>query len=213
MTDSLIDALFDYLDHWRQFPAYQLERRSDILFSLYLKDLLSANAHVKPITVLPEFPLHIGTLYKSDSNQSFRVDFLIPCEDNVTYLVELKTDLKSQGDEQKGHMKQAKLLGLPKLLHGLRAILQATKASGKYQNYLIELEKLGWINSLTSEDFQVTSPKQDLRLLYILPSDNDITRDDEIEYLFFEDVIKVLRTKQDDLSKRFSESLEKWQQQ
>ena len=32
--------LFDRLDEWRDFPNYQLERRADIFFSLYLVEAL-----------------------------------------------------------------------------------------------------------------------------------------------------------------------------
>jgi len=39
-TETLIDELFDKLDEWRSLPAYQLERRADIFFAIYLKDII-----------------------------------------------------------------------------------------------------------------------------------------------------------------------------
>ena len=36
-----LEELFARLDDWRHLPAYQLERRADIFFSLYLPDVLA----------------------------------------------------------------------------------------------------------------------------------------------------------------------------
>ena len=35
-----ITAIFDRMDSWRHLPGYQLERRADLLFSLYLPEAL-----------------------------------------------------------------------------------------------------------------------------------------------------------------------------
>jgi len=37
-----IDTLFNRMDAWRHFPNYQLERRADIFFALYLPEVLEA---------------------------------------------------------------------------------------------------------------------------------------------------------------------------
>ena len=55
--ELLIDQLFDRLDDWRNLPAYQLERRSDIFFSLYLKDIIQSNYQQKVEHIIPEFPV------------------------------------------------------------------------------------------------------------------------------------------------------------
>ena len=36
----MIDRLFDRMDRWRHLPSYQLERRADLFFSLYLPEVL-----------------------------------------------------------------------------------------------------------------------------------------------------------------------------
>lgn len=36
-----IEEIFDWLDRWRQLPAYQLERRADIFFALYLPEIIA----------------------------------------------------------------------------------------------------------------------------------------------------------------------------
>ncbi len=37
-----IDTLFNRMDAWRHLPNYQLERRADLFFSLYLPEVLEA---------------------------------------------------------------------------------------------------------------------------------------------------------------------------
>ena len=57
------DIVFDNLDKWRHLPNYQLERRADIFFSLYLKEVIEEKYHVKlQDTIIPEFPIQLGTL-------------------------------------------------------------------------------------------------------------------------------------------------------
>jgi hypothetical protein len=39
---DLIETLFDRMDGWRHLPNYQLERRADLFFSLYLPTAVEA---------------------------------------------------------------------------------------------------------------------------------------------------------------------------
>ena len=39
-----LEALFRNLDRWRHLPNYELERRADIFFSIYLVDLIAGSA-------------------------------------------------------------------------------------------------------------------------------------------------------------------------
>ena len=63
MTTPTIEGVFDLLDKWRHLPKYQLERRADIYFAMFLPDVLSHHfdAEFKP-NVIPEFPLRRDTL-------------------------------------------------------------------------------------------------------------------------------------------------------
>jgi hypothetical protein len=47
-----ITDLFDRLDAWRHFPNYQLERRADIFFALYLPEVLESTLG---IAITPRF--------------------------------------------------------------------------------------------------------------------------------------------------------------
>ena len=58
-----ITDLFDRLDAWRHFPNYQLERRADIFFALYLPEVLESTLGIAINPRLaPEFPVRIGTI-------------------------------------------------------------------------------------------------------------------------------------------------------
>ena len=73
-----IDVLFDRMDAWRHFPSYQLERRADLFFSLYLPEVLEAKLGFSVADLLvPEFPARIGTIYpENPSNQSYKIDYV-----------------------------------------------------------------------------------------------------------------------------------------
>ncbi len=78
-TDSTdaVRLLFGLLDQWRHFPAYQLERRADIFFALYLPGIVEHALGVKVDSrVIPEFP--IG---KEHSRRSTKVDYLALSDD------------------------------------------------------------------------------------------------------------------------------------
>ena len=78
MNVGPILQLFDRMDDWRHFPNYQLERRADILFSLYLCEVLESKLGFAIRDELaPEFPVRIGTIYPDiPSDKSYKIDYL-----------------------------------------------------------------------------------------------------------------------------------------
>lgn len=86
------DKLFDTLDKFRHLPAYQLERRADIFFALFLKSALESKIGCAlREEIIPEFPLK-----RAGSNLSTKIDYLMLSEDGTkAYLIELKTDPSS----------------------------------------------------------------------------------------------------------------------
>ena len=77
-ADSLA-AVFDLLDRWRHFPSYQLERRADIFFALYLPGIIQRALGVKvDARMIPEFPIK-----REDNNQSTKVDYFLLSEDRT----------------------------------------------------------------------------------------------------------------------------------
>jgi len=125
-----INSIFDNLDTWRNLPAYQLERRADVFFSIYLPDILSQKFGVEIEGVIPEFPIRVGTIHhKEEINKSFKVDYLARASDGKSIIfVELKTDESSRRDKQDWYLERAKQVGMVELLEGIRKIHKATKS-------------------------------------------------------------------------------------
>ena len=86
MTGPTIDRVFDTLEEWRRLPSYQLERRADIFFAMFLTDALEK--HIKTELerfVIPELPLRKGTLRtnkgSNDLNRSVKLDYVVFSKD------------------------------------------------------------------------------------------------------------------------------------
>ncbi|MFC1936848.1 hypothetical protein ACFLYP_04200 [Chloroflexota bacterium] len=56
---NCVNELFDNMDDWRHLPAYQLERRADIFFSVSLPSLLESKFEIEIDDIIPEFPIRI----------------------------------------------------------------------------------------------------------------------------------------------------------
>lgn len=165
-----IDRVFDNLDKWRHFPCYQLERRADIFFSLYLPEVLERRFKVPmhPVVVpeLPAYkPLLIGQMDDeqrklvlgkkandptSDTyRRSYRIDYLALSQDmSKAYLVELKTDQNSWKKKQQICMDAAVRAGIGPLLDALSLIVPAASKKDrlKYRHLLTELRSLGLVD-------------------------------------------------------------------
>ena len=68
-----LDALFRNLDTWRHLPNYQLERRADIFFSIYLKGVAEefTGADLDEV-VIPELPLKRDLIWPELSHEQER---------------------------------------------------------------------------------------------------------------------------------------------
>ena len=195
---SHINQLFDQLDKWRHLPAYQLERRADIFFSLYLPEVLQKHFNLQHLPVLiPEFPCRIGTVDQpnSDDNHSNKIDYLaVSVPDKKAYFVELKTDNASRNKSQDKNMEEAQKLGLSELICGVHCIAEKTIEKDKYKNLTKRLELYReW--------------KGELSIVYVLPD-----RDEKLEapQITFADFAEIVETHPDHLSKRFGCSLREW---
>ena len=126
-----LDDTFDRLDRWRHLPDYQMERRADVFFSLYLREAVAAHVGCRlASTLVPEFPIAKRLLEPDIAKRdSIKVDYLLLEEGGQrAFLVELKTDMRSRasdgGREQCIKLHRAAGLGLARLLHGVRQIAQ-----------------------------------------------------------------------------------------
>jgi len=90
-AEKLIDKIFSQLDDWRYLPAYQLERRADIFFSIYLTDIFKSKFNQDIEYIIPELPVRIGTLYKhskfNNPNLSFKIDYVAVCNKTNKFIL------------------------------------------------------------------------------------------------------------------------------
>jgi hypothetical protein len=203
-----ISEIFDNMDKWRHLPAYQLERRADIFFSIYLPEILFYKFGVDIEGVIPEFPIRIGSIYdQADTNKSFKVDYFAKGKDaKIILLVELKTDENSRRDKQDWYLEKAKEVGLVELLKGVRKIYKATGSKKKYQHLLDELQKLGLISQHGNGEFDIAEADYEIRTAYIQPNNAD----EQGNIISFRDISHIIEQHGDELSLRFSKSLLIW---
>jgi hypothetical protein len=202
-----IDNLFNLLDKWRHFPSYQLERRADIFFALYLKEILQYKFKHNSDNVIPEFPIRRGTIgMKISPNKSKKVDYVsIDQTKEEVLLIELKTDISSKNDGQDDYLDRAVKMNIKALIDGVILIYSATNKKNKY-NYLIdELVGIGWVEK-DGKTFINTSKDYNIRKVYIQP---DGVGEDIIN---FDDIINALEDIDDGISIQFCKSLENWKQ-
>lgn len=206
-TDSKINQLFNNLDAWRHLPAYQLERRADIFFSLYLAEVLRGHTGlglVGELIIIPEFPCHHKTVHGKGTNHSFKIDYLVACADGQgACFVELKTDNGSISAEQIGNMVSAcnvELGGVGALAKGLEVMCKASNAKGKYKQLLKQTEHM--------QSWKITPTN-----VFILPKmpEGDKLKELGIATIItFDQFANVVEKHPDYLSLRFAKSLREW---
>src|ERR1051326_388533 len=205
--NELINQLFANLDMWRHFPAYQLERRADVFFSIYLPGFLQAEKGYDVQAIIPEFPIRVGTIHtKQDVNKSFKVDYLVKVNNPSRVLfIELKTDNHSRRPKQDWYLEAAKDKGMRSLLLGLKNIYAATNAKNKYDHLFRSLESANLIRLSGENRFEVVDDQTVISILYLQPNS---TIDEDV--ITFDEFAKYVGKKKDELSQRFAKSLIAW---
>jgi hypothetical protein len=208
-TELMIDKIFNHLDEWRHLPAYQLERRTDIFFAIYLPDIIKWKFRQNIEHVVPEFPVRLGSLdtmnKHENPNHSIKIDYLAVCNESKTvYLIELKTDTSSHREKQDLYMEKAKEINVKSLIDGVLEIRKATSSSIKYDNLISVLAQIGWVDPFTLTN---TSEDYNIEIIYIQPTKPDHS---EKTIISFADIAHSLAERQDKLTQRFVKSLEKW---
>lgn len=218
MMSKLINTLFDRMDQWRHLPNYQLERRADIFFSLYLPEVLEAKLCFPVKSELaPEFPIHFGT-----SHRSYKIDYVAVSEKgDKAILVELKTDGRSRRSKQDDYLAEAQEVGIAGLLDGLLKIFRATSSKQKYFCLLEQLERMKllsipmgmreimnrpFLKGITEASHQVkiTTNVQESLIVYVQPNG------DGSDIISFHEFSEVIRRHDDPVSQRFASSLHEW---
>lgn len=188
-----VEAIFGNLDRWRNLPAYQLERRADVFFSVYLKDIVEefTGVTLEP-EILPELPIKRDLIWADRStNQSVKVDYVLFAKDRSrVFFVELKTDPGSRRDVQDEYLETAKRVGFRRIVEGVRAIIMASKARQKYHHLAAALARLGYLSLPTDlphfmsaapppgwrerlAAIAVTEFPDDIEVIYVQPNATD----------------------------------------
>jgi len=219
-----INVIFDRMDAWRHFPNYQLERRADIFFALYLPEVLEAKLGfpVRP-ELVPEFPVRIGTIYPdTPTSKSYKIDYLaLSVDSDKAILVELKTEGLSLRREQDEYLRAAQNAGLIRLLEGLLDIFRATNSKRKYFCLLEQLGSMGLLRvpaqmteimsrpslqgvNEASRQVEVTAQARETIVIYVQPNGTGSA------IVSFSDFANIVRRHDDPVSLRFAASLHEW---
>ncbi len=147
--------------------SYQLERRADIFFAVYLPEVIAAISGVElDELVIPELPIKRDLIWPDKpTNQSVKLDYCLFAKDRSrVFFVELKTDAGSRRAAQDEYLRASKQLGFRAVVEGVLQIALASAAHQKYSHLLTELGRAGFL-SLPSdlETFVFPTPKRGLR--------------------------------------------------
>ena len=207
----MIDKIFSFLNDWRRLPAYQLERRADIFFAVHLDKIFEATFNEEILTIIPEFPVRIGTIYPEiDINKSYKIDYAVFTKSNLVYLVELKTDDSSTRKEQYKYYYSTIEVGLERILNGLLMIFDATNSKNKYQNLLNKLIAIEAIYTNNENEYSPTRKfKFSKEPVFIKPNKFEIDTGLVID---FNQITDLLSQENNNITKEFVKALRKWKE-
>ena len=202
-STNFINQLFDRLDQWKEFPTYQLERRVDIFFALYLPLILKAELNFNADRILPEFPVRVGDMEgKENTNRSNRIDYVaVDKAQKKVLLIELKTDQKSLRQEQIEYLDFAHKSGVKSLIDGFKKIKENSKAKDKYAAFEKELNDLQW-------NIPEIASSYSTEIVFIAPRNEGII--EEFSVISFETIAGILEKTFDPVAHRFASSLRNW---
>jgi len=219
-------AAMSQLDRWRHFPDYQLERRTDIYFAIYLRSFLQHHTAI-PLqpTVIPEFPIKRDLIWPDrPTYKSVKVDYVLFSEDRSNvFFVELKTDNASRRPEQDDYLATARRIGFHAILDGLLKIITHTTSHHKYFHLLAALSTAGFVElppelsralfatpptafTHLYDRIQVLPFSPGLQVLYLQPA---IEGDSE-DHVDFETFATFLDGRNDAFASCFASYLRRW---
>ncbi len=218
--------VFNLMDCWRHLPDYQLERRADIFFAIYMKEIIEAatDALIDPV-IVPEFPLRRGLIRPAEPapNMSVKVDYaLFAADRSRVFFVELKTAQRSRCAEQDRNLNRARELGFRKLVQGIVEIAQNSDRYGSYHHLLHMLEGLGFLSlpagieslvygqsrrglAARLQDVQVAAGDPPIDVFYVQPRSEGDER-----CIGFDAVARIVEQHDDELSRTFAACLRRW---
>jgi len=145
---NYFDRVFHLLDKWRHLPNYQLERRADVYFAIFLRDFLQfrTGSDLQEI-LIPEFPIKRDLIWPDHpTHKSVKVDYVLFSDNRANvYFVELKTDRLSRRKEQDRYLDRCTVIGFERILRELLSITGRTKYRQKYYHLLHAIADAGYL--------------------------------------------------------------------
>ncbi|MCA9591051.1 MAG: hypothetical protein KC657_37395 [Myxococcales bacterium] len=221
-----LETAFQHLDQWRHLPSYQLERRADVFFSVYLKDVVEELTGVALCDeIIPELPIKRDLIWPElPTSKSVKVDYALFARDRSrVFFVELKTDAGSRRDAQDDYLAKAKDIGFEPIVRGVRDIVLATSAHQKYHHLTAALARLGYLRLPADleahlyptaqpglrallEAIEVEPTAAAVEVIYLQP---EATGGDEL-CVDFARFAEHVEKKDDALSRMFARALREW---
>ena len=202
-----IDSIFKLLDNWIQLPDYQLERRADIYFAMYLPIIIEKHFMLTEKIcyeqIIPELPL------KQDGNNlSNKVDYAVFCKGKA-YFVELKTTMNSIEGKQISYLKKNRDNKLKRVISDLFLLCDAKRKKDARRKYV---NLIACLSDKRIDITRDTIPDGEIVVVYMLPKE-PLGKTKEllhgVEIITFGDIIKYIEG-EDELAKRFCKSLRTW---
>lgn len=178
-TNDAVNEIFEKLDEWRNLPSYQLERRADIFFAIYLKEILSSffpEADCEKAIIVPEFPYWKQKQDPETNSNPSHIDYAVFIPDRTEkklewlIFIELKTDMSTAQNAKS----KAELLEYKHLINKTFTVLM------RELNCLIALkrpkrerEKYRWLDSVLPAWIRRLSVVSNTRIIYIIPKKMD----------------------------------------
>ncbi len=194
-----IEKMLVNLDTWRHLPKYQLERRADLFFGLFVRQLIAEHTgdRISPV-VIPEFPfkLYDGT------NHTVNFDYVLFSEDGRrVYILELKTDANSVDGDQLAYLKKAADKGFEEVVSGIAEVRSKTGHKGKY-DYLFSLLD------------QIKFKEPEIILLYLTPKlppkKEQELQENNFELIYFDEAAAILEKTGGSVECLFAVYLRRW---
>lgn len=209
---SNLDMVFRNLDEWSRLPNYQLERRADIFFSLYLHEVIdkALRRQVGEVgsTFIPEFPVR-----HERTNRSDKIDYLGATKNGCQLiLVELKTSQNALRRAQVKYLIKAAKTPHERLIADLSVISAASRSRDKYSKLLkiitdLKLPEAGENSALVAHHVVLIQPTDEVEPWV---RSEFIAANVALEVIAFAFFAEVVAQHNDPLSRRFAESLLDW---
>ena len=200
--EQAIEMMLKNLDDWRNLPKYQMERRVDLFFGLFIRQIVAAHTGMQiQSVIIPEFPFK----HNETTRHTINFDYVLFSENGkVMYVLELKTDANSVDDDQLNNLHNASEKSLLEIIQGIEIVKSKTKDKNKYA-YLLHKLKSAFIDS------------PEIVLMYLTPTLSDSNRKkvltvvEERHIITFARTAELLEKTGGAVECRFAEFLRKWE--